>query len=210
MDGLQDNSFFSNFDDFLNGNLTCNYDSYLSQELFGNIAEMTVSTDITSPFTANSEGIEEIEDEPRLLKQSKKIKKEKLDETRLVRSKNQLWSQVEDSLLISLIEQHGEKWAEIAKKMPGKNRRQIRNRYMSALKPGISREGWTEEEVKLLYFWHGRFGNKWCEIAKKMSGRTENQVKNKYYSDKRQDQLEFQRALLEIGSFLDQVQNSPN
>lgn len=41
---------------------------------------------------------------------------------------------------------------------------------------------WTEEDDKKLFVFFKKYGSKWSNIAKKFKNRTENQVKNRFYS----------------------------
>lgn len=131
-------------------------------------------------------GTEDFKASSPLLGGSKKIKKQNIENSKQqANTKKGLWSPEEDSQLIDLVAKYGSRWAKIADEMPGKERRQIRNRYLNALQPGINFEEWTEEEERRLDLLQKEFKNKWCEIAKRMPGRTENQVKNKYYWGRR-------------------------
>ena len=145
------------------------------------------SLDCGSP--SSSIGSVETQDSPRLLTRSKKIQKQNSDSQK-ASTKRVFWTLEEDTKILVLIEEYGEKWAQIAKYMPGKQRRAIRNRYMNHLKPGINFGKWTKEELRQLNILHERFGNKWCKIAAHLPGRTESQVKNWYYWGRKHPQSE--------------------
>jgi myb proto-oncogene protein len=50
------------------------------------------------------------------------------------------------------------------------------------LSPDIKKDPWTIEEDLLLLEKRQLIGNQWATIAKEISGRTENQVKNRFNS----------------------------
>lgn len=64
--------------------------------------------------------------------------------------------------------------------MHGRTGKQIRDRYINSLKPGIRQEAWTRAEDELLIRLYKKIGNKWSRIASCLKGRTENQVKNRF------------------------------
>jgi len=52
--------------------------------------------------------------------------------------------------------------------MKNRTRKQIRDRYLNALRPDINYDPWTDEEEKLLIELHEALGNKWALIASKI------------------------------------------
>lgn len=55
-------------------------------------------------------------------------------------------------------------------------------RWKQYLCPKLNNNEWTEEEMHQIFFYYGQFGNKWKIISKKMNGRSENSIKNKFFS----------------------------
>ncbi|KAM7468560.1 hypothetical protein LguiB_016122 [Lonicera macranthoides] len=91
------------------------------------------------------------------------------------------WSQEEDDILREQIRIHGtDNWAVIASKFKDKTTRQCRRRWYTYLNSDFKKGGWSPEEDTLLCEAQKIFGNRWTEIAKVVSGRTDNAVKNRF------------------------------
>jgi myb proto-oncogene protein len=91
------------------------------------------------------------------------------------------WTQQEDDILREQINLHGtDNWAIIASKFKDKTTRQCRRRWYTYLNSDFKKGGWSPEEDLLLCEAQRIFGNRWTEIAKVVSGRTDNAVKNRF------------------------------
>ncbi|KAL9246406.1 hypothetical protein vseg_019945 [Gypsophila vaccaria] len=91
------------------------------------------------------------------------------------------WCQQEDDVLRELISKHGtHNWSVIASKFKDKTTRQCRRRWYTYLNSDFKKGGWSPEEDMLLCEAQKIFGNRWTEIAKVVSGRTDNAVKNRF------------------------------
>ena len=95
------------------------------------------------------------------------------------------WTAPEDAVVTTLVQTHGIgkiKWSQVAEKLPGRIGKQCRERWFNHLDPDISKNEWREDENEYLYNYQRQYGNKWSQIAKLMSGRTENGMKSNHIS----------------------------
>lgn len=104
------------------------------------------------------------------------------------------WKQEEDQVLNQIILERGAKhWSSVAKELnlrshngkPIRNGKHCRERWFNHLNPDLQKGQWSLEEDAIIVRKQIELGNKWSEISKLLPGRTENQVKNRFYSLKK-------------------------
>lgn len=115
------------------------------------------------------------------------------------------WHKEEDELLVTFVTLFGERrWDYIAKasglKRSGKS---CSLRWLNYLRPNIKHGYISTEEEQIIIQLHKKWGNKWSRIARSLSGRTDNEIKNYWRTRIRKKiQAQEQDALLFASGFL--------
>ena len=125
---------------------------------------------------------------PNLLNQTDNYQKNQNFTFRIIKRRAP-WNKKEDEAIIELVNKYGtSNWTIIANEMAllykskHRNGKQCRERWHNHLDPIVNKENWTEEEENILFNKHLEYGNKWSDISKFLPGRTDNSIKNRFYS----------------------------
>ncbi|OHS93755.1 Myb proto-oncogene protein [Tritrichomonas foetus] len=104
--------------------------------------------------------------------------------TKKALTSRKVFSKEEDAKLVEIVNslKPFPGWDEISQKMGTRTARQCRERWMSYLSPDIRVEKWTQEEDQILIELVEKYGNKWIQIAAHFDGRSNSDVKNRWYS----------------------------
>ncbi|KAI4351551.1 hypothetical protein L6164_005908 [Bauhinia variegata] len=116
--------------------------------------------------------------------------------------KRGLWTPEEDAKILAYISNHGTgNWTLVPKKA-GLNRcgKSCRLRWTNYLRPDLKHESFTPQEEELIINLHEAIGSRWSLIAKRLPGRTDNDVKN-YWNTK------LRKKLMKMG--IDPVTHKP-
>ncbi|KAL8150258.1 hypothetical protein V2J09_020066 [Rumex salicifolius] len=104
--------------------------------------------------------------------------------------KRGLWTPEEDAKILAYVASHGTgNWTLVPKKA-GLNRcgKSCRLRWTNYLRPDLNHEDFSPQEEELIVELHKAIGSRWSLIAKRLPGRTDNDVKN-YWNTKLKKKL---------------------
>ncbi|CAD8203196.1 unnamed protein product [Paramecium octaurelia] len=139
------------------------------------------------------------------------------------------WDSQEDDIIRSLMNEQDEKhiWTFIALELYNKNGgqfirtpKQVRERWMNYLNPKLNKANWSQTEDLQLLTNIVKNGKRWSQLSAALTGRTENQVKNRFkslmqkiFKDEDDDELDelqaIQDYLKKLGVPSDQVTGDP-
>ncbi|VVB05556.1 unnamed protein product [Arabis nemorensis] len=90
------------------------------------------------------------------------------------------WLEEEDERLVKFVNLSGERrWDSLAR-VSGLNRsgKSCRLRWMNYLNPNLKHGPMSQEDKVIILQLHALWGNKWSKIARRLPGRTDNEIKN--------------------------------
>lgn len=101
-------------------------------------------------------------------------------------SKKGNWGPEEDELLFGWVREHGAtKWTECSRIIRGRCGKQCRERWVNILNPSVKRGNWSPAEQLQVFESLQKFHTSWSAMSKVLLGRTENSIKNYFYSSVR-------------------------
>lgn len=93
------------------------------------------------------------------------------------------WTTEEDQKLYEWVAKEGPtKWSQCSQIIIGRSGKQCRERWFNNLNPVVKKGNWSIEEDDLIFKLYMQYGSSWSKIAKHLKGRTENSIKNRFYS----------------------------
>ncbi|EDR22118.1 r2r3-MYB transcription factor, putative [Entamoeba dispar SAW760] len=127
------------------------------------------------------------------------------------------WTKEEDVLLQNAIQLYGiNNWDLVDECVPGRTKKQCKDRYYNRFDPNIIRKPWSYEEDQILLKYRNVYGNKWTEIRKYLPGRTANQIKNRFFShfadlveNQPTQQIQIHSVFIPVNSGFTVIVNSP-
>ncbi|CAN7022169.1 hypothetical protein IGI04_023427 [Brassica rapa subsp. trilocularis] len=105
------------------------------------------------------------------------------------------WTEQEDIILVNFVHLFGDRRWDFIAKVSGLNRtgKSCRLRWVNYLHPGLKRGKMTPQEERLVTELHAKWGNRWSKIARKLPGRTDNEIKNYWRTHMRKKAQEKKR-----------------
>ncbi|KAM0026360.1 putative transcription factor MYB-HB-like family [Helianthus debilis subsp. tardiflorus] len=105
------------------------------------------------------------------------------------------WTEHEDFQLVFHVHMFGDRRWDFIASVSGLKRtgKSCRLRWVNYLNPGLKRGKLAPHEERLVLELHSKFGNRWSKIARKLPGRTDNEIKNYWRTHMRKKAQEKKR-----------------
>ena len=126
---------------------------------------------------------------PKIFLQKKRtlsIHSKNKNENEEVELKKGPWSEQEDQLLKKWVKMNGPyNWTKCSDFIKGRSGKQCREHWNNSLDPQLTKGQWTAEEDLLIMVFYKKYGGSWKRIIPIFEKRTENSIKNRFFSQLR-------------------------
>ena len=96
------------------------------------------------------------------------------------------WTEKEDQLLRNWVQKHGPcNWTKCSEYVKGRTGKQCREHWNNSLDPQLTKGQWTPEEDLLIMIFYKKYDGSWKRIIPIFERRTENSIKNRFFSQLR-------------------------
>jgi hypothetical protein len=108
----------------------------------------------------------------------------------------------EDEILMRVVDELGpDDWQMISKRLPGRNARQCRDRWLNYLSPDVENGPWTPQEEDLLIAKFQEFGSSWKHIATFFPSRTDINIKSRWQLMQRRIKKQAVQTSMAVAAF---------
>ena len=96
------------------------------------------------------------------------------------------WTPYEDNQLKKYVQIYGpKKWNQCAEFIKNRTGKQCREHWINCLNPEVKKGNWSPEEDLLIMILYKKFNGSWRDMIHYFKGRTENSIKNRFFSQLR-------------------------
>ena len=96
------------------------------------------------------------------------------------------WTDKEDQLLKKWVKDNGPyNWTKCSEFIKGRSGKQCREHWNNSLDPNLTKGQWTTEEDLLIMIFYEKYDGSWKRIIPVFPSRTENSIKNRFFSQLR-------------------------
>jgi hypothetical protein len=107
---------------------------------------------------------------------------------------HEVFTPAEDQKIIDA-HSKGLPWPKIAALLAGRSSGQVRHRFINQIDPSLKKGvPWSAQEDTIMHAAQQELGNRWTEIATRLPGRSENDVKNRWHNAKHSHARRMKRA----------------
>ncbi len=94
---------------------------------------------------------------------------------------NKQWSKEEELIVTNFVIQSGHNWKECSK-LINKTPKQIREKWVNTINPTNIKGDWKCTEDYIIFKLYDKIGSKWAYISTFLPGRSQNSLKNRFYT----------------------------